>query len=106
MEVLYPDLANDERHAQHFEQKARVFEKLKHPGLVPILQHGRLTDPANLPYVQMKYVEGLTLREALDQRKKFLPPTVMYVMTQLAEALNYMHQGTHTADRRPGSRRG
>ncbi|MCL2724873.1 MAG: protein kinase [Polyangiaceae bacterium] len=93
--LLHPDLASDEYngyYVQLFEYEARVLGRLDHPGIVNFIQSGLLTFPLGLPYIQMEYTKGETLREILN-RKKTLPVEItLDIEEQLFTAVDYTHQ--------------
>ncbi|MCL2726652.1 MAG: serine/threonine protein kinase [Polyangiaceae bacterium] len=90
--VLRPHLARDERYVKRFEHEARVLAGLEDPGIVKVLQQGRLSSPAGLPFMQMEYARGQTLREALRMRKKFPVAEMLVLVAQILSALARAHK--------------
>ena len=92
IKVLHRDLARDERYVKRFEEEACVLAGLNDPGLVKVLQQGRLSDPVGLPFMQMEYIEGETLRDILN-RKKMLPVEVrLIILIQVFSTLANSHK--------------
>src|SRR5207245_5785846 len=47
-----------------FVREAEITGRLEHPGIVPVYGLGR--DPDGRPYYAMRFIEGQTLKEAID----------------------------------------
>lgn len=74
-----------------FKQEAEALSRMgEHPGIVGISDVGTL--PGGQPYFVMQYVEGATLRAALDAQSKGLYlERVADILEQAAEALDTAH---------------
>lgn len=97
---IHPHLAATDRFVESFRDEARLSAKLAHPGIVQVLDFGRIDDSY---FLVMEYVEGLTLG-ALMQRTKTepLPPDLVgHVLREILGALVYAHEGARGADGRP-----
>ncbi|BBM87541.1 serine/threonine-protein kinase [Candidatus Uabimicrobium amorphum] len=75
-----------EKEVQRFLTEAKANAKLQHPGIVRLLDVGH--QPQN--YLTMEYVEGVTLKQLIYQRK-VTPQNSINILVQLAEALQYAH---------------
>jgi eukaryotic-like serine/threonine-protein kinase len=71
---------------EQFLREAQVGMKLRHPNIVAI--HEVDADPRN-PFMVMEFVEGQTLRELIQIRKKIDPTTALLLMRDLAAGLAF-----------------
>jgi eukaryotic-like serine/threonine-protein kinase len=77
--------------AERFRREAHAVAALKHPGIVEIYDFVEATteEPS---YIVAELIEGVTLRQLLDQRKdRLLPEVAALVALPLAEALATAH---------------
>jgi serine/threonine-protein kinase len=87
LKVLHPELLVSSA-AERFLREVRLVGELDHPHIA------RLVDSGNagwLVYYVMPFVEGPSLREALDQRKALPVPEVMQLAQDLLSALDHAH---------------
>jgi serine/threonine protein kinase len=91
---LRPDLARDPGFVALFEQEAEVTRRLRHPGIVQVIETGFA---GGTPYIVMDYVDGRNLRQILAQcatRRILLPVDfAVYVAHQVSSALAHAHEG-------------
>lgn len=92
VKVLLEQSLRSELAVRMFRQEAEALARVgDHPGIVGISDVGRLE--GGEPYFVMQYVEGLTLREALDAQSKGLYlELVADILEQAAEALDTAHR--------------
>lgn len=64
LKLVHPHLAADEVFKAKFQQEAKIAARLAHPNLVNVFDQGEWR---GLPYLVMEYVQGITLREALNR---------------------------------------
>ena len=64
IKVLPPDLSLDTRLIPRFQQEAKTAAKLDHPNIIPIY---RVESEAGLNYFVMKYVNGSSLEQRLEE---------------------------------------
>jgi eukaryotic-like serine/threonine-protein kinase len=101
--VLWPRLVARAAVRDRFETEARVTARLRHPGVVPVHDFGRLHD--GRPWFTMAVVEGRTLRELVTAVHAASPPGgwgrteddwdlpgLVEVLAQVADVLAYAHQ--------------
>jgi serine/threonine protein kinase len=100
---LRPDLAHDREFVRLFEEEAEITRRLRHPGIVEVLDTGFA---GGTPYIVMDYVDGKNLRQILAQcasRRILLPPDfAVYVAHQVSTALAHAHEGRDERGRRLG----
>jgi serine/threonine-protein kinase len=88
VKVIHRAIASDSAGLERFQREARLVTRLEHPHLLPIYDYNGTHDP---PYIVMRYLEGGTLKDILDQGP--LPPDeIIYMMRQIAAALDYAHR--------------
>jgi len=88
VKVLPPELAagvNRDR----FRREIQVAAQLQHPHIVPLLSAGEQGD---LLWYTMPYIEGESLRAALERKKKFSAREVMRILHDVVDALAFAHE--------------
>jgi serine/threonine protein kinase len=97
---LLPDLAKVPGYVHLFEQEAEVTRRLRHPGIVEVIETGIA---GGTPFIVMDYVDGKNLRQILAQcaaRSILLPVDfAVYVAHVVSEALAHAHEGKDEAGR-------
>lgn len=74
---------------ERFRNEARSAGNLRHQNIITIFEIGRDGDT---PFIVMDYVEGRTVEELLDAKKKFPPTEAIKYLRQIAAGLDYAHQ--------------
>ncbi len=96
VKVLRSRWRNEPKNLEQFMREARVGMQLKHPNIVGI--HEVDNDPRN-PYMVMEFVEGQTMRELMQIRKKLEVITALKLMNDVASGLAYaLTQGVTHCD--------
>jgi serine/threonine protein kinase len=88
VKVLPPELAagvNRER----FRREIQVAAQLQHPHIVPLLSAGEQGD---LLWYTMPFIDGESLRAALERKKQFTPREVIRILHDVIDALAFAHQ--------------
>ena len=97
---LLPELARDAGFLRLFEQEAEITRRLRHPGIVEVVETGFA---GSTPFIVMDYVDGKNLRQILAQcaaRAILLPADFGgYVAHAVAEALAHAHAGVDEGGR-------
>lgn len=89
IKILHPHLADAPDFGQQFEREVRTTQKLDHPGIVRVLEHGYDDDQ---PYLVMEYVPGPSLKRYLQERDGPLPvKDAVRLVAAVADALAYAH---------------
>lgn len=86
VKVLRRRHRNEPEQVEQFMREAKVGLQLRHPNIVAINEVD--PDPRN-PFMVMEFVEGQTLRELVQIRKKLDPVTSMSLMADVANGLKY-----------------
>jgi eukaryotic-like serine/threonine-protein kinase len=87
VKVLPPELAagvNRDR----FRREIQVAAQLQHPHIVPLLSAGEQGD---LLWYTMPYIEGESLRAALERKRAFSVRDVMRILHDIVDALAFAH---------------
>lgn len=87
VKVLPPELAagvNRER----FRREIQVVAQLQHPHIVPLLSAGEQGD---LLWYTMPFIEGESLRAALERKRQFTARDVMRILHDVVDALAFAH---------------
>ncbi len=79
----------EERRAR-FLREAAVSATLRHPNVVPVLDHG-IDDERSLPYLVMPLLEGEDLAAVLDRVGTLEPETAIAIIVQACEGLAAAH---------------
>ncbi|MCL2723467.1 MAG: serine/threonine protein kinase [Polyangiaceae bacterium] len=92
MKLLHLDLASHAQLRERFEHEARALGRLDHPGLVKVILCDETTDPPGIPFMQMEYLKGETLRSALKRGVIFTTRQAIIILDQLLDSLDYAHK--------------
>jgi serine/threonine-protein kinase len=100
VKVLPPELAagvNRER----FRREIQVAAQLQHPHIVPLLSAGEHGD---LLWYTMPFIDGESLRAAIEKKKSFSPREVVRILHDVVDALAFAHaRGVIHRDIKPGN---
>jgi serine/threonine protein kinase len=89
IKVLPPDISMDEHIVKRFQQEAKTAAKLDHTNIIPIY---RVESDGGLNYFVMKYIEGTSLEDVLDQKQTLSIDYIQRVLWEAACALGHAHQ--------------
>lgn len=101
VKVIHMAIASDSAGLERFNREARLIARLEHPHLVPVYDYNGQHDP---PYIVMRYLESGTLKEILDRHGALPVREIVYMLRQVASALDYAHrQGVIHRDIKPSN---
>lgn len=87
IKMIHRHFLDDTNFVARFEREAQIVARLEHPNIVPVYD---FAEYAGQPYIVMKFIEGSTLKAALDEGP--IPiQDAMHVITHVASALDYAH---------------
>ena len=89
IKILRADLATDPELVRRFMLEAYAANRIDHPGVVAILDHGVTDDGA--PFLVMERLEGETLRARLD-RGPLTPEQAAHLGAQVLDVLDIAHR--------------
>ena len=87
LKVLSPKLSGDREFISRFNREAKAMAALSHAGIVQVFDFGQ---EAGLCFLVMEYVDGLSLRHLMKDRK-LAPEEALKVVPKICEALEYAH---------------
>ena len=86
---------------ERFRREAQAAGALSHPNIVTVYD---VVENAGHQAVVMEYIEGLTLREVLDQKHRISPSLTIHIGMAIASALDAAHaSGLVHRDIKPGN---
>ena len=92
---------NDPRLRERFRREATALARLRHPGVVSVIEAG---EHEGRPFLVMELIEGRSLHERLRDEGPLDGPAAAHLGVQLAETLAYVHaQGLLHRDLKPGN---
>lgn len=98
VKVLPSTLSENPVFLERFRREAQALAKLDHPNIVTVFGSGVSN---GLCYIVMEYVQGTTLRQAMEA-KAIDPAAALEIVPQICEALSYAHgQGVVHRDIKP-----
>jgi serine/threonine protein kinase len=101
IKVLPPSKAKDPQILGRFQREARLAAKLKHPNVVRSFQVGEAN---GLHYLVMEHLDGETLEDALQRRKRLPLNEAVRVIYQALTGLQHIHeQGLVHRDIKPAN---
>ena len=89
IKILHPGLASNQRNRERFAREAKAIEQLDHPNIVQILDYsGQSGDSC---YIITELIEGLTLRELMEEQKDLPSEVIAMIGLEICKALEYAH---------------
>lgn len=88
VKVLRPQFSDDDEFIRRFRREAQAATSLSHPNVVTIYDVGEEND---LYYIVMEYVEGLTLKQLIQQQGALSIEKTVNIMQQICSAINHAH---------------
>jgi eukaryotic-like serine/threonine-protein kinase len=89
VKLLKPELGSHQTILQRFNAEAHAVAKLSHPNTVNIYDFGQDTDGSL--FIAMEFIEGRSLREAIQQEGPFSPARALAIALQVAASLSDAH---------------
>src|SRR3990172_103084 len=100
LKVMHPAFMQDPQFLRRFEREAKVVAMLDHPNIVPVYD---FANHLNQPFLVMKFVEGETLKAALDRGWPEMD-RILEIVRAIGNALSYAHdQGVLHRDIKPSN---
>ena len=88
IKILSAGLAHDPQFVARFRREVQIVASLEHPHILPVIDFG---ESANTLYLVMRYVNGGTLHDLIEQGP-MQPATVLRYLTEIGEAIDYAHE--------------
>ncbi len=90
VKILHPDLMNNQRAVARFYREAQAAALIKHPNVVAIYDFGVSSD--EFVYLVMELVEGVSLREMIEQQGALPQESAVLIANQVCAALTEAHK--------------
>jgi eukaryotic-like serine/threonine-protein kinase len=101
LKVLFPEFARDPAFVQRFRREAQAAANLNHPNIVAVFDWG---EEDGTYFIVMEYVEGRSLREAIQADGPLYPNLAADLASDIAGALGFAHRnGVVHRDVKPGN---
>ncbi|MDP4153179.1 MAG: protein kinase [Bacillota bacterium] len=89
IKVLKNEFLNDSQFRNRFKTESKVIEMLSSPNIVKIYNVGFNDD---LYYIVMECIDGITLKQYIEQQGKLTWRETLYFITQILKALSHAHE--------------
>ncbi|MEU7902345.1 Stk1 family PASTA domain-containing Ser/Thr kinase [Actinoplanes sp. NPDC049118] len=89
LKIIHPSQATNVHFVDRFTEEAKTIARLTHPNVVAVYDQGR---HQGLPYLVMEYVQGRTLRDLLNQRRRLNPVEALAILEQMLAAIAAAHR--------------
>jgi serine/threonine protein kinase len=89
IKVLPPELTFTKGASERFQREAKTAAALDHPNIIPI---HRISSGGRLFWYAMKYLEGRSLAEILQEKGLLTVSETIAILEQVGSALDYAHQ--------------
>ncbi len=88
VKILREEFLSNEEFTRRFRNESKAIAILNHPNIVKVLDVGF---GERLQYIVMEYIDGITLKEYLDQRKDIRWKEAVHFAVQILRALQHAH---------------
>ncbi|MDR3632411.1 MAG: serine/threonine-protein kinase [Isosphaeraceae bacterium] len=89
VKILLDALAQNKEFIKRFDREAKIAAKLSHNNIVNAIDAGEMN---GYHFFVMEYVEGSTIKDALDRNEVYDEKTALRIVLAVAEALKHAHQ--------------
>lgn len=89
VKMIRDDTMKDPVNLERFHREAQAMATLSHPNIVNVYDIGEFE---KRPYIVSEFVDGMTLRQQLDQKGRLTPNEALNAMSQLCTAVLYAHR--------------
>ncbi len=88
VKILREEFLSNEEFTRRFRNESKAIAILNHPNIVKVLDVGF---GERLQYIVMEHIDGITLKEYLDQRKDIRWKEAVHFAVQILRALQHAH---------------
>ncbi len=89
VKILKDEISSDEQSVKRFSNESRAIAMLSHPNIVNIYD---VSVRANIKYIVMEFVEGITLKSYIERREVLNFREMISYTTQILRALDHAHK--------------
>ncbi len=102
LKILHSDLVADEENRLRFDRECKILSQLSHPNLVIFYRFGIWQK--SRPYIAMEYLQGVSLRQVIDESGRLALPVLLRIGIQICNAMQVAHnQGIVHRDLKPNN---
>lgn len=88
VKILKEEFLANEEFRRRFKNESKYIAVLSHPNIVKVYD---VSFGDRLQYIVMEYIEGITLKEYIEQQKVIAPKAAVHFVTQILRALQHAH---------------
>jgi serine/threonine protein kinase/uncharacterized membrane protein len=88
IKILHFELARNSGIRQRFIKEARIMADMSHTGIVKV---NNLIDAGDIVAIIMEYIDGETLKEYVDRKKRLSDVEIKGIFLQMLKAVDYVH---------------
>lgn len=88
VKILKDEYSSNEEFLRRFRNESKAIAVLSHPNIVKIYDVGFLDD---IQYIVMEYIDGITLKEFIEQQGALRYKDALHFITQVLKALQHAH---------------
>lgn len=89
VKIMSPSLARDQVVRERFRREAKAAQKLAHPNIIEIFDHGDTEDGTS--FLVMELLQGETLADSLEKHRRLPMDRALPICIQIARALARAH---------------
>lgn len=89
VKILRPDLVDNEEFVNRFKRESQAAASLSHPNIVNMYDVGQEDD---IHYIVMEYVDGMTLKEYIQNEGRLTSEEAVRIASQICSALHHAHE--------------
>ena len=89
LKVLRADRLGDQESRRRFYNESRAIALMSHPNIVNVHD---VNFEGRIQYIVMEYVDGVTLKDRMDQKGALSPEEVTHYLRQILSALSHAHE--------------
>ncbi len=88
VKILKEEYLNNEEFSRRFKNESKAIAILSHPNVVRVID---VSFSTGLQYIVMEYIDGITLKEYIEQQKALQWKEVVHFIVQILHALQHAH---------------
>ena len=88
VKILKPEFSENEEFLRRFRNESKAIAVLSHPNIVKIFDVGFNDD---IQFIVMEYIDGITLKEFIEQQGVLKWKDALHFVTQILRALQHAH---------------
>jgi serine/threonine-protein kinase len=89
LKILHEQFTRDDDYVERFRREARAVAQLTHPNIVTVIDRG---EQDGRQFIVFEYVDGLNLKELVEQEGPLSPRDAIELALQVARGLAFAHE--------------